>query len=168
MSQKNTVETVIRKARTETIFTVTIAATVSDAQALYDAAVAHAERNGMTPEQIEEFGLKDDEGEIDPRWCLQMLLDPGHLSARDGDRVHGSRSTGGAMSKLIEGALYDPNHRPVKLTRKEWQDRIAKAIAEGGRRRVEDGETFIHAPAPNPVITAEIYANIPAPKREQT
>lgn len=62
--------------------------------------------------------------------------------------------------KLLEGYDYTTG-QPVSLTRQEWQARIATAIADGGRRRVEDGETFIHGP--NARIVAEAYANVPAP-----
>lgn len=61
----------------DTTYAVTIEVTVHDEQALYEAALEHARRDGMDEQTIEEFGLKDEDGNIQPRWCLQMLLDPG-------------------------------------------------------------------------------------------
>jgi hypothetical protein len=47
--------------------------------------------------------------------------------------------------KRIDGFDY-VTQKPVSLTRKEWINRIADAQKCGGRRRVEQGETFIHGP----------------------
>lgn len=56
---------------------VTIAVTVHDERALYEAALARALEEGMSPEDCEQFGLKDEDGNIQEGPCLQMLLDPG-------------------------------------------------------------------------------------------
>ena len=63
------------------------------------------------------------------------------------------------MRALIEGFDYT-THQRVELTRQQWQAQIATAVAAGGRRRVEGGETFIHGAGAR--IIAEAYANIPA------
>ena len=47
----------------------------------------------------------------------------------------------------------------LSLPRAEWQERIEKAVKAGGFRRVEAGETFIHAKGGR--MLAEIYANVP-------
>jgi hypothetical protein len=66
---------------------------------------------------------------------------------------------------LIRGFDYRTRQevaRPVA----EWQEEIRRAVKDGGRRRVEDGETFIHGP--DALIRAEIYANVPAPTGERS
>lgn len=50
--------------------------------------------------------------------------------------------------------------QPTEHTRAQWQALMAAAIAAGGRRRVENGETFIHGKDAR--IVAEIYTNVPA------
>lgn len=50
---------------------------------------------------------------------------------------------------------------PVERSRAEWRAFLAAALADGGKRRVADGETFIHGPDAR--IRAEVYANLPAP-----
>lgn len=62
------------------------------------------------------------------------------------------------MSRAILGFDYVLG-KPVQRTRAEWQALMATAIKEGGRRRVESGETFIHGPDAR--IRAEVYANVP-------
>lgn len=73
------------------------------------------------------------------------------------------------MRHLIEGYDYK-TQQPVALTRQEWQQRIATAIAAGGKRRFEGSvqETFIDGAPPDPRPIAEIYANIPDQKRRKT
>jgi hypothetical protein len=56
---------------------VTIDVTVHDKEALFEAALARAQEDGMSPEDCEQFGLKDEDGNIQEGPCLQMLLDPG-------------------------------------------------------------------------------------------
>ena len=67
--------------------------------------------------------------------------------------------------KLIPGFTYTPTRREAEWTREEWQKRIAAALADGGFRRVEHGETFIHGA--DGLIQAEIYANVSARKEER-
>jgi hypothetical protein len=67
------------------------------------------------------------------------------------------------MTTLIDGFDYR-THQPVSLTREAWQAEITSAIRAGGRRRVENGETFLHGP--NARLIAEIYARVPAPTPE--
>ena len=64
------------------------------------------------------------------------------------------------MSKrLIEGFDYQAQ-RPVSLPRKEWVERLAAVIKGGGRRRVENGETFGHSKDGR--IAFECYSTLPA------
>lgn len=49
--------------------------------------------------------------------------------------------------------------RQVTRSRDTWQNALAALIADGGRRRVEHGETFGHAATGE--IAFEIYANVP-------
>lgn len=46
-------------------------------------------------------------------------------------------------------------------TLSEWRSRMAPILKDGGKRRVEKGETFVHDR--NGVMVFEVYANI-APK----
>ena len=64
--------------------------------------------------------------------------------------------------ELLIPGFDEVTHQPVEKTRTEWQALMAQAIAAGGRRRVEKGETFIHGP--DALLIAYIYANVPAPK----
>ena len=59
----------------------------------------------------------------------------------------------------IPGHCYE-THADVSWTRAEWQDRMRRVIQAGGRRRVENGETFIHIHGGK--LNSEIYANVPA------
>jgi hypothetical protein len=68
------------------------------------------------------------------------------------------------MSKRIKGFDYE-RYATVELTRAEWQERIAEAIEVGGFRRVIYGDTYVHACSGR--ITAEIYADVPAPLQAQ-
>lgn len=59
----------------------------------------------------------------------------------------------------------------LTLTTREWRDRLAQVLGDGGIRRVEHGETFAHTPVrkheglpPEQELAFEVYANIPAPK----
>lgn len=63
---------------------VIIEVTVRRPEWLYEAALERSTEEGIDPEQ---FGLKNEDGEIDEASCLQMLLDPGHLP---GCEVEGS------------------------------------------------------------------------------
>lgn len=47
---------------------------------------------------------------------------------------------------------------PVSKDRHEWRETLRKLIADGGRRRVSDGETFGHDKQGK--IQFEIYANV--------
>ena len=71
-----------------------------------------------------------------------------------------------ACSKVFKGFLYSEPAKAVACTRTEWQALMARYLSAGGRRRVEDGETFIHAKGG--ALVAEIYANIPAPTGANT
>lgn len=51
-------------------------------------------------------------------------------------------------------------HLPAQLTRTQWREEIARALAAGGRRRVEAGETFIHDK--DGTLLFEVYYNIDA------
>ena len=64
------------------------------------------------------------------------------------------------MSNPIKGFDYE-RYATVELTRAEWQERIAETIKAGGYRRVMYGDTYVHACGGR--ITAEIYADVPAP-----
>lgn len=61
------------------------------------------------------------------------------------------------MSRTIPGFDYRTG-KPVERTRAEWRDELAAAVRNGGRRRHEAGETFIHGPDAR--IVAEIYGNV--------
>ena len=63
--------------------------------------------------------------------------------------------------KFINGFTYVPSRREAAWTRQEWQARMGKVLAAGGRRRVENGETFVHGP--DGKLELEIYANVAAP-----
>lgn len=71
----------------------------------------------------------------------------------------------------IKGFDYRSN-KPVEKSGKEWRKEVKSAIEAGGKRRVENGETFITLPvvqdlgAPffkrtTQILAIEIYANIP-------
>jgi hypothetical protein len=45
--------------------------------------------------------------------------------------------------QLIEGFDYRIQ-KPLKLTRKQWREQLAAVVKIGGKRRVENGETFGH------------------------
>jgi len=51
--------------------------------------------------------------------------------------------------------------RSVERTRGEWRSLMSKVKANGGRRRVDQGETFIHDA--NGKIVFEIYSNVTEP-----
>jgi hypothetical protein len=52
-------------------------------------------------------------------------------------------------------------HKDVDEIKAYWVQRLKEIIRNGGFRRVEGGETFLHGPDGR--IKAEVYANIPAP-----
>lgn len=62
-------------------------------------------------------------------------------------------------SRLIAGADYIDGFKPVTRSRREWQELMTAALKDGGHRRVEDGETFIHGR--DWIMRHEIYENIP-------
>jgi hypothetical protein len=64
--------------------------------------------------------------------------------------------------RKIHGAIYAP-YRQIEQTRAEWQRLLADTITEGGHRRAEGGETFIHASGG--VLIAEIYEIVPVADR---
>src|ERR1700678_118260 len=64
--------------------------------------------------------------------------------------------------RKIKGAIYAP-YRQIEQTRAEWQRLLTDTIAEGGHRRAEGGETFIHAPGG--ILVAEIYEIVPVADR---
>ena len=66
------------------------------------------------------------------------------------------------MIKVIYGADYAPTWARVVRTRGEWQEIIADVTKNGGRRRVEHGETFLHDSKGK--MIHEIYANVPEPR----
>ena len=68
------------------------------------------------------------------------------------------------MSNPIKGFDYE-RYATVELTRAEWQARIGETIKAGGYRRVMYGDTYVHACGGR--ITAEIYADVPAPLQAQ-
>lgn len=45
---------------------------------------------------------------------------------------------------------------------REWRGQMAEALANGGFRRVENGETFVHGS--DGTIQFEVYGYLPAPK----
>lgn len=61
----------------------------------------------------------------------------------------------------IHGADYVPHMVQVARTKYEWQELMRQATKAGGRRRFEDGETYIHGA--DGKIRHEVYANIPEP-----
>lgn len=74
--------------------------------------------------------------------------------------------------ELISGFDYR-SQQPVRKTRKQWRAEVKSALDAGGKRRVENGETFISIPvtenlgAPfgkvaTQVLAIEIYSNVPA------
>lgn len=66
-----------------------------------------------------------------------------------------------SRNKLIPGADYVPRYTKAARTRLQWQELIASILAAGGRRRVENGETFVHDA--QGLVVHEIYTNIPMP-----
>ena len=68
-------------------------------------------------------------------------------------------------SRVFKGYRYTHPSGPVAMTRTEWQALMVTHLSNGGRRRVEEGETMIHAR--DGLMVAEIYANIPAPRGAQ-
>lgn len=70
------------------------------------------------------------------------------------------------MSRVcIAGFDYAADPRgpvPVSHTLEEWKSLISNALKAGCRRRVKDGDTFIHNAAG--VMVLEAWANVPAPK----
>lgn len=65
-----------------------------------------------------------------------------------------------AGPRLIKGFDYRLG-KEVEKPRVEWRDQCAEDCKKGARRRVENGETFIHDPK-TAAILYEIYTNIPA------
>lgn len=71
------------------------------------------------------------------------------------------------MSKTpIPGADYVPKYKPAWRTRAQWDQLLLDVLAEGGRRRVEYGETFMHDAQGH--LVHEVYANIAAPHEVQS
>jgi hypothetical protein len=64
--------------------------------------------------------------------------------------------------RKIKGAIYSP-YRQIEQTRAEWQRLMGEAVAAGGRRRAEGGETFIHAVGG--LMVAEIWEIVPLADR---
>lgn len=60
--------------------------------------------------------------------------------------------------KLIEGFDYRTDKKR-ELTRAQWRDELRKIVEDGGRRRVDAGETF--ATGRDGVLAFEVYENIP-------
>lgn len=65
---------------------------------------------------------------------------------------------GRVSKKLIPGFDYLKG-QPVSYTKSEWLGLIKPIIDDGGRRRVENGETFIHTKRDG-ILLWEIYDNI--------
>jgi hypothetical protein len=57
-------------------------------------------------------------------------------------------------------------HQSLDMPPAYWRQRLLEVLAAGGRRRVQNGETFIHEPN-GPRIQAEVYGNVPAPTDEE-
>jgi predicted P-loop ATPase/GTPase len=68
------------------------------------------------------------------------------------------------MSRTVKGFCY-VTHTAMEESRAYWQQRMREALKAGGRRRVENGETFIHQRGGR--LVAEVYANVPAPTQEE-
>lgn len=64
--------------------------------------------------------------------------------------------------RKIKGAIYSP-YRQIEQTRAEWQRLMSDAIAAGGKRRAEGGETFIHGNGGH--LVGEIYEIVPVSDR---
>ena len=63
-------------------------------------------------------------------------------------------------AKLIEGFDYtERNPKQVKHTVKEWQQLMRDAEKDGGKRRVKDGETFVHDK--KGYLVYECWGNVP-------
>jgi hypothetical protein len=62
--------------------------------------------------------------------------------------------------RKIKGAIYNP-YRQIEQTRADWQRLMSDAIAAGGRRRAEGGETFIHGAGGH--LIGEIWEIVPEP-----
>lgn len=66
-------------------------------------------------------------------------------------------------ANLVNGWNYTGrNPQLCALSRDEWRSLTLQILAAGGKRRVEDGETFLYAR--DGVMLYEAWANIPAPK----
>jgi hypothetical protein len=66
------------------------------------------------------------------------------------------------MRNNIEGFDYRTGTSVVKSIR-EWKADTREIVAKGGKRRVENGETFVSIKTPERMVLAfEIYANVPA------
>ena len=63
------------------------------------------------------------------------------------------------MRQLINGFDYR-TQKPVQLPRAQWKELLKQVVKAGGRRRVEDGETFAHGKDAR--IQFECYAVLPA------
>lgn len=50
--------------------------------------------------------------------------------------------------------------KPIDRSRAEWLQEFARLLKAGGRRRIENGETFFHGPDGR--IAIEVYENLPA------
>jgi hypothetical protein len=64
--------------------------------------------------------------------------------------------------RMIKGALYAPlstGFDLVEKTRADWQELMATESANGGWRRAEDGDTFIHGADGR--IVAEVWEIVP-------
>jgi len=59
------------------------------------------------------------------------------------------------MKRKIKGFIYGQINKPVEFTKPEWKELINNTIADGGWRRSEKKETFIHSK--DAKILAEIY-----------
>lgn len=62
------------------------------------------------------------------------------------------------MSRGVTGFDYRAGVE-VKRTRSEWSGELRQVVAAGGRRRVEDEETFAHGP--DGKLVFEVYGNVP-------
>jgi hypothetical protein len=60
------------------------------------------------------------------------------------------------MSQL-KGFSY-VTHQPMSLTLTQWRGMLSELVAAGGRRRVENGETFGHGK--DGLIQFEVYGNV--------
>lgn len=59
--------------------------------------------------------------------------------------------------RVVDGFDYD-TQTALRLTRKEWREKIQACLKKGGRREVVEGETFIYGPSG--FLLYEVYENL--------